>query len=159
MPFSYKDLTTRDKTAKKIPTSGKGLGAFTSPSGFAVILCFPITLWQSRRNTKKAVEDLKEARLQKAEQRKAVHMQNFQEQQKRREVREKSDANRVGLGPQGPPRQKKVPEVEPLDPLLERDPENPRNCDSTCGNASRGSCPIHDRKQSSRPTSPGLLAI
>jgi hypothetical protein len=42
---------------------------------------------------------------------------------------------------------------------LERDPENPRVCNDTCGNAMRSHCPIHDRKRSSRPTSPGLLAI
>jgi hypothetical protein len=159
MPFSITDLTKRDRTAENIPTKGKGLGAFTSPSGYATILCFPITIWQSRRNAKKTVESLREARHQKTERKKAEIQQEFQEEQKRREMREKSDANRNGLGPQGPPREKKVPEVEPLDPRLERDPENPRNCDETCGNALKGSCPIHDRKQSSRPTSPGLLAV
>ncbi|RGP61599.1 hypothetical protein FSPOR_9925 [Fusarium sporotrichioides] len=159
MPFSITDLTRKDKTAEKIPTKGKGLGAFTSPSGYATILCFPITIWQSRRNAKKTVESLGEARQQEAERINAERWQEFQEEQKRRELREKSDANHDDLGPQGPPREKKVPEVEPLDPRLERDPENPRNCDETCGNALRDSCPIHDRKQSSRPTSPGLLAI
>ncbi|KAG8357795.1 hypothetical protein FVEN_g4283 [Fusarium venenatum] len=161
--FEFKDpvcqLVPHRPSPELIPTKGKGLGAFTSPSGYGTILCFPITIWQSRRNTKKTVESLREARQQEAERRNAETQQEFQEEQKRREMREKSDANRDGLGPQGPPREKRVLEVEPLDPRLERDPENPRNCDEACGNALKGSCPIHDRKQSSRPTSPGLLAI
>jgi hypothetical protein len=159
MPFSITELTKKDETAEKIPTKGKGLGAFTSPSGFATILCFPITIWQTRRNTKKTIENIREARQQEAERANAERWEEAQKEQRRRELREKSDAKRDGLGPQGPPREKKVPDVEPLDPELEREPKNPRNCDDTCGNALMSHCPIHDRKQSSRPTSPGLLAV
>ncbi|KAH7192748.1 uncharacterized protein B0J16DRAFT_368952 [Fusarium flagelliforme] len=159
MPFSITDLTRKDETAEKIPTKGKGLGAFTSPSGYATILCFPITIWQSRRNTKKTVESLREARELETERVEAERREEAEEERKRAELRAKSYANRDGPGPQGPPREKKVPEVEPLDPRLDRDPENPRVCDNTCGNAWSSHCPIHDRKHSSRPTSPGLLAI
>lgn len=149
MPFSITDLTHKDETAEKIPTKGKGLG------GYASILFFPITIWQSSRNGMKTIEDLREARMLGAER----ELAEREEEREREELRAKSGASRDGPGPQGPPREKKVPEVEPLDPNLERDHENPRVCDSTCGNAMKSHCPIHDRKDSSRPTSPGLLAI
>ncbi|RGP78220.1 hypothetical protein FLONG3_3699 [Fusarium longipes] len=152
MPFSITDLTRKDETAKK----DKDLGAFTKPAGYATILFFPITIWQSLRNNKKTIKEVTEARQQVSAR---IDEENFYIAQKRMEELQKSDAESNGPGPQGSPREKKVPEVEPLDPKLERDPENPRNCDDTCGNALMSYCPIHDRKQSSRPTSPGLLAI
>ncbi|KAH7262510.1 hypothetical protein BKA59DRAFT_550831 [Fusarium tricinctum] len=52
-----------------------------------------------------------------------------------------------------------VPEVEPLAPELERDPENPRICGPECPSYRMKNCVVHNRQPPSRPTSPGLLAI
>ncbi|KAL4725654.1 hypothetical protein ACLX1H_007804 [Fusarium chlamydosporum] len=47
-------------------------------------------------------------------------------ERKSRELTEKIEAERKGLKPQDPSPDKQVPEVEPLNPKLEKSPENPR---------------------------------
>jgi hypothetical protein len=156
MLFSISDMTRRDETDEKIPTKGKGLGAFLSPSGFTTIVLVPFTIWHTTRENKKTVKALREARQEEAER---IDDERWEEDERQKEMRDKLDADRDGLGPQGPSREKKVPEVEPIALKLERDPENPRVCDPKCPSYGMENCVVHNRKPSSRPTSPGLLAI
>lgn len=159
MPFSISDMTRKDETAEKIPSKGKGLGAFLSPSGFATIVLFPFTIWHSTRNSKKTVKAMRGARQEEAERIDAERWEETKEAEKMRKLRETLDADRDGLGPQGPPRERKVPEAEPIPPELERDPENPRVCGPECPSYGLKNCVVHNRKPPSRPTSPGLLAV
>ncbi|KAM0295770.1 hypothetical protein ACHAO9_000855 [Fusarium lateritium] len=159
MPFSISDMTRKDETAEKIPTKGKGLGAFLSPSGFATIVLFPFTIWHSTRESKKSVKAMREARQEEAERIDAERLEEAKEDEKQRKLREKLDADRDGLGPQGPPREKKILEVDPIAPELEKHPENPRVCSPECPSYGMENCVVHHRRRSSRPTSPGLLAV
>ncbi|EEU34445.1 uncharacterized protein NECHADRAFT_44490 [Fusarium vanettenii 77-13-4] len=159
MPFSMADLNKRDETASKIPAPAKGFGALFGGGGYAEVVCCPLSVifWSGYAITKKIKKKRQEkkATAAEAEEEVAVGSSDRTNHKDAEKMAEGSRASHVSPTPSPG----EVSGTAPLDPALQKHPNNPRVCDPECPGYGKDFCLAHQRKGTSRPTSPGLLAV
>ncbi|KAL2678420.1 hypothetical protein Neosp_009166 [[Neocosmospora] mangrovei] len=132
MPFSMADLNKRDETASKIPAPAKGFGALFGGGGYAEVVCCPLAaiFWSGYAITKKIQKKRqdKKAAAKEAEEEAAVG--NSDRTNNNMDAEKMATGNRA-RGASPTPGPKEVPKTAPLDPALQKHPNNPRAMEKT----------------------------